>query len=107
MGKDSLNIAVIGAGYWGKNLVRNFATAKRCNLKYVCDHDKGILAIHKANFPFIEVTTNFNEPLSDNSIDAVVIATGAPSHFEIAQKAIETGKHTYIEKPLTLPMQGR
>ena len=102
MDKDSLNVAVIGAGYWGKNLVRNFATAKRCNLKYVCDLDESTLARHKRDFPFIEVSTSFNEILCDDEVDAVVIATESPTHFEMAKKAIEARKHTFVEKPLTL-----
>ena len=52
MSEEFLNVAVVGAGYWGKNLVRNFATAKRCNLKYVCDLDEKLLAVQKRNFPF-------------------------------------------------------
>ena len=102
MSENILNIAVVGAGYWGKNLVRNFATAKRCSLKYVCDLDKKLLAVQKKNFPFIVTTSNLEEVLSDTEIDAVVIATEVPTHFEIAQKSLEAGKHTYVEKPLTL-----
>jgi predicted dehydrogenase len=102
MSEDILNIAIIGAGYWGKNLVRNFATAQRCNLKYVCDRNENILAKHKANFPFIQVSADFDNVLCDSEVDAVVIATEASAHFEIAKKAIEAGKHTYVEKPLTL-----
>jgi len=101
MGEDVLNTAVIGAGYWGKNLVRNFATAKRCNLKYVCDLDKKLLAIQKKSFPFIKTATNIDEILDDREVNAVVIATGVPSHFQIAQKSLEADKHTYVEKPLT------
>lgn len=102
MSGDILNVAIIGAGYWGKNLVRNFAMAERCNLSYVCDCDESILARHKANFPYITVTTNFDDILSDSKVDAVVIATEAPTHFQIAKKTIEAHKHTYVEKPLTL-----
>ena len=102
MSENILNVAIVGAGYWGKNLVRNFATAKRCSLKYVCDLDKKLLAVQKKNFPSIVTTTNLEEVLSDTEIDAVVIATEVPTHFEIAQKSLEAGKHTYVEKPLTL-----
>lgn len=97
-----MNVAVVGAGYWGKNLVRNFATAKRCRLKYVCDLDEGLLSKHKASFPFIETSTNLDAVLADEEIAAVVIATGAPAHFAVAQKALLAGKHTYVEKPMTL-----
>ena len=102
MSGSVLNIAVVGAGYWGKNLVRNFATAKRCNLKYVCDLDKAILERQKKNFPFIKVSTDLDQILADSTIDAVVVAAEAASHFDIASKALKAGKHTYVEKPLTL-----
>ena len=101
MGENALNAAVVGAGYWGKNLIRNFATAKRCHLKYVCDLDEKLLAIQKKSFPFIETTTDLQEVLSDGEIDAVVTATDVPNHFSIAQKSLEAGKHTYVEKPMT------
>jgi len=100
--KDCLCAAVIGAGYWGKNLVRNFATAQRCNLKYICDCNENILAKHKARFPFIQVSADFDNILCDSEVDVVVIATEPPSHFEMAKKAIKARKHTYVEKPLTL-----
>jgi predicted dehydrogenase len=102
MSDDMLKMAVVGAGYWGKNLVRNFATAKRCDLKYVCDLNKKLLAAQKKNFPSIITTTELEEVLGDAEIDAVAIATEVPTHFEIAQKSLEAGKHTYVEKPLTL-----
>jgi predicted dehydrogenase len=101
MGNNALNVAVIGAGYWGKNLIRNFATAKRCNLKYVCDLDEKLLAVQKKSFPFIETSTNLQEVLNDIEVDAVVVATSVPTHFSIAQKSLEAGKHTYAEKPMT------
>jgi len=102
MSEDILSVAVVGAGSWGKNIVRNFATAKRCNLKYVCDLNEKLLAVQKRNFPFIETTTNLEQVLTDSEVDAVAIATDVPSHFRIAQKSLEAGKHAYVEKPLTL-----
>jgi len=101
MNKDILNIAVVGAGYWGRNLVRNFAIAKGSNLKYVCDLNEKLLAMEKKKFPFIETSTNLDEVLDDSEVDAVVIATDVPTHFEIAKKALQANKHTYIEKPMT------
>jgi len=100
MSENVLSVAVVGAGYWGKNLVRNFATAKRCSLKCVCDLDEKLLAKQKRNFPFVETSTNIEEILGDSEIDAVVVATDVPSHFRVAQKSLEAGKHTYVEKPL-------
>ena len=100
MSENVLSVAVVGAGYWGKNLVRNFATAKRCSLKCVCDLDEKLLAKQKRNFPFVETSTNIDEILGGSEIDAVVVATDVPSHFRVAQKSLEAGKHTYVEKPL-------
>ncbi len=102
MSKDVLNVAVIGAGYWGKNLVRNFATAKRCSLKYVCDINASVLALHKRSFPCIEITPDVAAVLGDSQVQAVIIATPVPTHFAIARQALQAGKHVYVEKPLTL-----
>jgi UDP-2-acetamido-3-amino-2,3-dideoxy-glucuronate N-acetyltransferase len=102
MSKDVLNVAVVGAGYWGKNLVRNFATAPRCVIKYVCDLNPEVLAAHKRSFPSVEITPNVAAVLDDPQVQAVVIATPVPAHFEIARNALLAGKHVYVEKPLTL-----
>lgn len=102
MGEKVLNIAVVGAGYWGKNLVRNFAASDRCGLKYVCDLNEKLLAVHKRNFPGIEVSTDVDKVLNDDQIGAVVIAVDVPHHFEIGKKSLDAGKHTFVEKPLTL-----
>ena len=102
MSEDVLNVAVVGAGYWGKNLVRNFATAKRCSLKYVCDLNARVLAMHKRSFPFVEATPDVEVALGDPQVQAVVIATPVPTHCEIASRALQAGKHVYVEKPLTL-----
>lgn len=102
MSDDALGVAIIGAGYWGKNLVRNFATAGRCRLRYVCDLNERVLDMHKASFPFIETTTDVATVLGDDDIQAVVIATPVPTHFELGRAALAAGKHVYVEKPLTL-----
>lgn len=102
MNDEQLSLAVIGAGYWGKNLVRNFATIERSSLKYVCDVNEKLLAAHKRNFPFIETATDPQTVLDDPDVQAVVIATPVPTHFELATQALEAGKHVYVEKPLTL-----
>lgn len=96
-----VNVAVIGAGGWGKNLVRNFAGLKECRLKTVCDLNENTLAGHKAAFG-VATTTQADEVLKDTEIEAVVVATPAPSHFDVARQALESGKHVYVEKPMTL-----
>lgn len=99
---DCLNVAVVGGGNWGKNLIRNFATAARSRLRYVCDLDEKLLAVQKKSFPFIETTTELQQVLDDGQVDAVVVATDVPRHFEVAKRCLESGKHTYVEKPITL-----
>jgi predicted dehydrogenase len=101
MADKTLNVAVVGAGYWGKNLVRNFASAKRCSLKYICDLDEKVLASQKKNFPAAQTTLRL-EDVFGSDVDAVVIAVDVPRHFEVAKKCLEAGKHVYVEKPLTL-----
>jgi predicted dehydrogenase len=102
MNDNGLSVAVIGAGYWGKNLVRNFATARRCTLKYVCDLNEGLLAAHQRSFPAVRTTTEVRAVLDDPEVQAVAIATPVPTHFELAGRALQAGKHVYVEKPLTL-----
>lgn len=102
MNDNVLSVAVIGAGYWGKNLVRNFATARRCTLKYVCDVNEGLLAAHRRSFPTVGTTCDAGVVLDDPGVQAVVIATPVPTHFELARRALQAGKHVYVEKPLTL-----
>ena len=101
MADSSLNVAVVGAGYWGKNLVRNFATAKRCSLKYICDLDEKVLASQKKNFPAVQTALRLEDVLGSD-VEAVVIAVDVPRHFEVAKKCLDAGKHIYVEKPLTL-----
>ncbi|MEA3368657.1 MAG: Gfo/Idh/MocA family oxidoreductase [Planctomycetota bacterium] len=95
-------VAVIGGGGWGKNHVRNFHQIDACRLKTVCDLDEGVLARHRAACEGLETTTRTEDVFSDPQIDAVVIATDAPSHHGIATAALEAGKHVLVEKPMTL-----
>jgi len=97
-----LTVAVIGGGGWGKNHVRNFHQIEACRLKTVCDLDEGILARHRAAYEDVQTTTRAEEVFSDPQIDAVIIATDAPSHSRIATAALEAGKHVMVEKPMTL-----
>ena len=97
-----VGIAVIGAGNWGKNLVRNFAHLPGASLKWVCDVDERVRRAMASSYPQAHVTERIDEALADEAVDAVVVAVEAPLHFEIAKAAIQAGKHTYVEKPLTL-----
>ena len=99
---DTLTVAVVGAGNWGKNLVRNFATLGDCELKYVCDLNESILDNCKRLFPTVTTTEDIQEVLNDSKVQAVVIATKASVHYDIALQCLEADKHVYVEKPLAL-----
>lgn len=93
-------IAVIGAGYWGKNLVRNFSELGV--LKTICDNDFGIQRKMRAAYPSAVVTAECESVLDDPEIAGVVIATPAVNHYPLAKLALEAGKHVFVEKPLAL-----
>jgi len=97
-----VNLAVIGAGNWGKNLVRNFAGLKDCQLAYVCDLDESVRSAMGELYPEAAILDSVDPIFSDESIEAVVIAVDAPHHYALAKRSVEAEKHTYVEKPLTL-----
>jgi predicted dehydrogenase len=96
-----VNIGVIGYGYWGPNLVRNFAGIPEAQVRSVADLNEQRLGLLKSRFPAIETTTDCRTLISDPNIDAIVIATPVSSHFELALQALRSGKHVFVEKPLT------
>jgi predicted dehydrogenase len=95
-----ITIGVIGYGYWGPNIVRNFFSIDHCRIKSVADERSERLAILAKNFPSISGVNNAEDIINDTAINAVVIATPVFTHFELAKKALEKGKHVLIEKPL-------
>ncbi|MEJ2100879.1 MAG: Gfo/Idh/MocA family oxidoreductase [Desulfobacterales bacterium] len=95
-----INIAVIGCGYWGPNLIRNFNSLSACRVKVVCDIDNQRLAHMRSLYSGVKTTTDFNEVIDDDEIDAIAIATPVRFHYAMAKKALQGGKHTFIEKPL-------
>jgi len=99
-GNSVVNIGIIGAGYWGTNVIRTFANLKDCNLKYVADVKPGRRKFIRDHFPNIIVVEDYKKILEDEDIHAVVIVTNIESHFEIAIDSINAGKHIYVEKPL-------
>jgi predicted dehydrogenase len=96
-----IKVAVIGYGYWGPNLVRNFNSVNSCVVKTVADLRQERLNVAKKLFPATQVTTGIDEAILDPEIDAVVIATPVFTHFALAKKALENGKHVLLEKPMT------
>jgi predicted dehydrogenase len=98
--KSALNIAVIGCGYWGPNLIRNFKSLSGSCVKLICDRDQERLAHMKQLYPDIQTTTDFGSVVKNTEIDAVAIATPVRSHFEFAKQSLLAGKHILIEKPM-------
>jgi predicted dehydrogenase len=96
-----INIAIIGYGYWGPNLVRNFAETPEAVIGGVADLDSARLEIVARRFPGVKVTTDCTDLLRDPSIDAIAIATPVHTHFELALAALRAGKHVWLEKPMT------
>lgn len=97
-----IRVAVIGCGYWGPNLARNFAESPGSQLVAVADLNPKRLAFIQARYPAIRVTTDHRELLRDPSIDAVAIATPVQTHYPLAREALESGKHVLVEKPMTM-----
>ena len=96
-----IRAAVIGVGYWGPNIVRNFMAEPNINLKYCADLNANRLTYIKNLYPTIETTSDYKDIISKNDVDLVAICTPVYTHYEIAKKALEAGKHVFIEKPMT------
>lgn len=96
-----MNVAIIGYGYWGPNLLRNFSAVKNCKVHTLCDLRLERLQIAKELYPNVELSNNIDEVINDTEIDSVVIATPVFTHFNIAKKALLAGKNVLIEKPMT------
>ena len=98
--KRALAVGVIGAGYWGRNLVRNYAELGA--LASICDASDQILKTYKDKYPKVKRTTDYHEVLNDQGIAGVVLAVPAAMHFSLAREALLSGKDVYVEKPLAL-----
>jgi predicted dehydrogenase len=96
-----MRIGVIGYGYWGPNIVRNFSTANGSEVIMVCDMNQQTLKKVKKAYPQINVTDNFDELIKNPEVDAIAIATPVFTHHELAKKALEAGKSVFLEKPFT------
>lgn len=96
-----IKVGVIGYGYWGPNIVRNFVANKDLEVVRVSDMSENRLRVLKANHPQIDASTDENSILNDPNIDLVAVITSTSTHFRLAKKALETGKHLFVEKPFT------
>ncbi|MGM0485083.1 MAG: Gfo/Idh/MocA family protein, partial [Candidatus Krumholzibacteriota bacterium] len=95
-----LNIGVIGCGYWGPNLIRNFHNIDEARVKTCSDLKDKRLEHMKGLYPSVDTTKNYRDIINDDEIEAVVIATPVSSHYSISKEALEAGKHVFVEKPL-------
>lgn len=101
---STVRLGVIGCGYWGPNLIRNFMELPDSDVVIISDLDESRLTSVKNRYPSLEVTTDYRD-LFARGLDAVVVATPPPTHFPIAMDCLANGLHTLVEKPLTLKSQ--
>jgi predicted dehydrogenase len=95
-----MRIGVVGLGYWGPNLARNFDRLPDSELAWICDASEDARARWSREFPSARASAELDDLLRDASLDAVAIATHVPSHAELAERALDAGKHCFVEKPL-------
>ncbi len=98
----SIKVGVVGCGYWGPNLIRNFRSLPGCTLDTMCDLSADRLKHLRALYPEVKGEQNFNHMLNGSAIDAIVVATSVKMHFPMAKASLEAGKHTLIEKPMAM-----
>ncbi|HSS97240.1 MAG TPA: Gfo/Idh/MocA family oxidoreductase [Terriglobales bacterium] len=100
MTKGEVSVGIVGCGYWGPLLVRNFANLPNCKVTAVCDANEARLKHLRGLYPSVSCITDFNKFFGDFDLDAIVIATPVKSHYPLAKASLLAGKHTFIEKPM-------
>jgi predicted dehydrogenase len=100
-----VKIGIIGAGYWGSNLVRAFNDTEGAQIVAVADRKQGRLNFVSKRYPHIRVVSEMEELIDDPNIDAIVVATPVPTHYDVGRQVLEAGKHAMIEKPLAYSFQ--
>src|SRR6201982_1789438 len=98
--KEQIVVGVVGCGYWGPNLIRNFKGLPNCHLRAVCDVNQARLKHMTSLYPDVEAVTDFDHLLNGVGIEAVVVATPVKHHYALAKASLLAGKHTLIEKPM-------
>lgn len=102
---DPVRLALVGAGYWGKNLLRNFWSLPGADVRLACDLNAEIRARAERSHAGLQTSARFEDILEDDEVEAVVIATETPQHFVMADAALRAGKHVFVEKPLAQTVQ--
>jgi predicted dehydrogenase len=95
-----VKVGVVGLGYWGPNLARNFDRAPESTLAWICDASESARARWAPQFPEANVSGDLDELLADPGLEAIAVATHVPSHADVAMRVLEAGKHCFVEKPL-------
>jgi predicted dehydrogenase len=97
---ERINVGVVGLGYWGPNLVRALHDVDDATVGWICDLEPNLLEKIGRRYPAVSRTTDLEELLADDAVDAIAIATPVSSHFPLAKRALEAGKNVFVEKPL-------
>src|SRR3954466_13949762 len=97
---EPIRVGGVGLGYWGPNLLRVLFDLEQSEVTWICDLDESRLDRFSRRHPGATPTRNYEDLLNDDELDAVFIATPVFTHFDLARRALEAGKHTFVEKPL-------
>src|SRR4051812_4141496 len=95
-----VNVGIIGIGYWGANLLRTFNDIEGAAVGAVADAKSGRLQYVEKRYPHVRTFSAMDNLIDDPAIDAIVVSTPVPSHYEVAKRVMEAGKHCFVEKPL-------
>ena len=103
--RDVTRVGVVGLGYWGPNLARNFAAIPGCELAWCCDASEQARARWAPSFQTARFTADLEDLLDDDTLDAIVLATPVPTHGPLAERVLDAGKHCLVEKPLAYTVE--
>jgi predicted dehydrogenase len=96
-----VRVGIVGFGYWGPNIVRNFSRSDQCRVTRICDMSEDALIRADKVYPEIEKMRDWRALATGSDVDAIAVITPVSTHFEVAKMALENGKHVFVEKPFT------